>query len=339
MTFVTRVVLVLLLALVVALPSSAGAEGAPASFKRGDPLVLALYYPWYDEHTWSSGQAADVPMLPYASWEREAIDRHVGWARDAGIDALVSAWYGPRDDNPTESNFKQVLDAGRAKGLRGAVLVETDSDAFFPDRGALVAALRHALTVHAAHPAYLRVDDRPVLFVWRPRSVFGPGGGRVNADSPAAVAAWASILDEVDPERRAIWIAEGEYAGVLDVFDGLFPFSIAWAGPPAGQLQSYAGRVRQYNAANGTEKRWIATAMPGYDDTRLPGRGRVFAVDRADGAYYQATFRGAIATNPSWIMISSFNEWMEGHQIEPSASYGTKYLELTRALSGEFKAR
>ena len=339
MIALARSLIVLLLSLVVAVPGSAGAQGALASFKSGDPLVLALYYPWFDENTWTGGATADLPMLPYASWESEAIDRHVGWARDAGIDAFVSAWFGPRDDNPTESNFRQVLDAGQATGLRAAVLVETDSDAFFPDRGSLVAGLRHALDVHAAHPAYLRVDGRPVVFVWRPRAVFAPGGGRVNADSPAAVAAWASILDEVDPERRALWIAEGEYAGMLDVFDGIFPYSIAWAASPAGQLQSYAGRVRQYNAANGTDKRWIATAMPGYDDTRLPGRGRVFAVDRADGAYYQSTFRGAIATNPSWIMISSFNEWMEGHQIEPSASYGTRYLDLTRALAAEFKSR
>ena len=280
---------------------------------------------------------ADLPMLQYAAWERDAIERHVGWARDSGIDALVSAWFGPGDDNPTESNFRQLLDAGRAKGLRAALLVETDSDQFYPDRSALVTALRHALSVHAAHPAYLRVDGRPVFFIWNPKSVYSPGGGRVNANGPAAVSAWASILDEVDPERHALWIAEGEYAGMLDVFAGLFPYSIGWAPSPGGQLQSYAGRVRQYNAANGTDKRWIATAMPGYDDTRLPGRGRVFAVDRAEGAYYETTFRAAIATRPSWIMISSFNQWLEGHQIEPSASYGTKYLEPTRALSDEYR--
>ena len=339
MTLFARIAFVFLLTAVVTIPRSAGAQGSLSTFAAGDRLVLALYYPWYDENTWASGMTSDLPLLPYASWEREAIERHVGWARDAGIDALVSAWSGPRDNNPTESNFKQVLEAAQEKGLRGAVLVETDSDAFFPDRAALVTGLRHALTVHAAHPAYLRVDDRPVVFVWRPRSVFGPGGGRVNVDGPAAVSAWASVLDEVDPERRALWIAEGEYAGILGVFDGLFAYSIAWAPSPAGQLQSYAGRVRQYNATNGTAKRWIATAMPGYDDTRLEGRGRVFAVDRAGGAYYESTFRAAIATDPGWIMISSFNEWMEGHQIEPSASYGTRYLDLTRTLSAEFRAR
>ena len=312
------------------------AENSP-SFTSDQPLVMALYYPWYDVSTWESGVTADYPLLPYESWERDAIERHVGWAKGAGIDVLVSAWFGPRDNNPTENNLKTLLDVAKPTGLKTAILLETDSDQFFPDRGALVAGLSHALSNHAAHPAYLRVDGRPVIFVWRPSSVFGTNGARVNQRGAATVAAWRALIDEVDPSRQAIWIAEGEDFASLEVFDGIFPYSIAWAGDPAGQLNSYGGRVRAFNAANGTSKRWIATAMPGYDDTRIPGRDRTFAVDRAGGAYYEQTFQGAIESRPDWVMISSFNEWVEGHQIEPATSYGTLYLDLTRSLSDTFR--
>jgi hypothetical protein len=313
------------------------AEGALASFAGNQPLVLALYYPWYDEDTWASGTTADQPLVPYASWHRETIERHVGWAKEAGIDVLVSAWFGPRDNNPTENNLKTLLDVANPNGVKLAILLETDSGEFFPNRGALVEGLRHALATHATHPAYLRVDGRPVIFVWRPSAVFAPNGARVNQKGPAAVAAWRAILDEVDPNRQAIWIGEGDDFAILDVFDGIFPYSIAWAGDPAGQLASYGGKVRAYNGANGTVKRWIATAMPGYDDTRIPGRGKTFAVDRAGGGYYERTFQGAIASRPDWVMISSFNEWLEGHQIEPSTSYGTRFLDLTRTLSDTFR--
>jgi hypothetical protein len=315
----------------------AAAEGAPASFASGQPLVMALYYPWYDEGTWTSGMTADQPLIPYASWHRETIERHVGWARDARIDALVSAWFGPRDDNPTETNLKTLLDVAEPTGLKAAILLETDSNDFFPDRGAMVAGLKHALATHVNHAAYLKVDGRPVIFVWRPSAVFAPSGARVNQKGAASVSAWRAMLDEVDPERKAIWIGEGDDFAILDVFDGIFPYSIAWAGDPAGQLSSYGGRVRAYNGANGAAKRWVATAMPGYDDTRIPGRGKTFAVDRAGGAYYERTFQGAIASGPDWIMIASFNEWLEGHQIEPSASYGTRFLELTRTLGESFR--
>ena len=312
-------------------------SAAAAPFGASQPLVLALYYPWYDEGTWESGMTADQPLVPYASWHRETIERHVGWAKDARLDVLVSAWFGPRDNNPTENNLKTLLDVAQPTDLKVAILVETDSGDFFPSRGALVDGLKHALANHATHSAYVRVDGRPVIVVWRPAAVFGTNGARVNQRGAAAVAAWRAILDEVDPGRQALWIAEGEDASVLDVFDGLFPYSIAWAGDPAGQLNSYGGRVRAYNGANGAAKRWIATAMPGYDDRSIPGRSSTFVVDRAGGAYYERTFQGAIASRPDWVMVTSFNEWLEGHQIEPSTSYGTRFLELTRSLGDSFR--
>jgi hypothetical protein len=332
------VVLAVALSLAVLVNSSPTALALPGA----DPsqrLVMALYYPWYDEKTWASGATADQPMIPYASWERETIARHVGWARDASLDALVSAWFGPRDQNPTETNLKTLLDVARPTGLKVAILVETDNNDFFPNRAALADGLRQALTTHANDPAYLKINGKPAFFVWRPASVYGPSGGRVNQKGAATVAAWRSLLDEVDPGRRALWIGEGEDVSILDVFDGLFPYSIAWAGDPAAQLNSYARRVAAYNLANGTAKLWVGTAMPGYDDTHIPGRGGRFAVDRADGAYYRATFEGAVASGADAVMITSFNEWLEGHQIEPSTSYGTRYLDLTRDLAAAFKAR
>lgn len=309
-----------------------------ADARLGQPLVLALYYPWYDLGTWESGVTSDLPAEPYASAERSTIARQVGLARTAGIDVLVSAWYGPTDNNPTETSFKALLDESQRAGLRAALLLETDNDQFYPDREAMVRALRHFLTVHASHPAYLRIDDRPVILVWNPRTVYGADGGRVNDRSAAAVTAWASLIREVDPEHRGYWIAEGDYFDLLRVFDGIFPYSIAWSPDPAGQLASYGRTVRDRSATLGARKVWAATAMPGYDDTRIPRRPNTFAVARENGAYYERTFQGAIDSRPDWIVITSFNEWLEGTQIEPSQTYGRRYLDLTRTLADRFRA-
>src|SRR4051794_15626283 len=181
--------LAVVLSLVVAFGQAQPAAAEPGSF-AAQRLAMALYYPWYDESTWASGATADQPLIPYTSWERETMVRQVGWARQASIDALVSAWYGPRDNNPTETNFKTLLDAARPTPLKVAVLVETDSGDFFPTRGALIEALKHALTVHATDTAYLKVDGRPVIFVWRPSAVFGPNGARVNQKGQPTVVAW-----------------------------------------------------------------------------------------------------------------------------------------------------
>jgi len=305
--------------------------------RLGQPLVLALYYPWYDLSAWEGGKTADQPAEPYLSSDPATAAQHVAWAREAGIDVLVSAWFGPRDNNPTEANFKQLLTAAQRGGTRAALLLETDSDEFFPNRDALVRALRHALDMHANHPAYLRVDGRPVIMVWNPKSAFGADGQRVNAKNAAAVRAWTSLLDEVDPQRRALWMAEGDFFDLLTVFDGIFPYSIAWSPNPANQLASYGQTVRSRATALGERKVWAATAMPGYDDTRIHGRAGTFAVAREDGAYYERTFTGAINSRPDWVVITSFNEWLEGTQIEPAKTYGRRYLDLTRTLVDRFK--
>jgi hypothetical protein len=136
----------------------------------------------------------------------------------------------------------------------------------------------------------------------------------------------------VDPRNEQLWIAEGDIFSYLAVFDGIHPYSVAWSPNPAGQLASYAARTRAYAG-----KLWVATVMPGYDDTHL-GRGNGFAVDRQGGAYYANLWQGAIATRPAFVMITSWNEWMEGHQIEPARSYGDLYLQLTKGYADAYRA-
>jgi Glycosyl hydrolase family 99 len=308
---------------------------APAALTTAQPerLVLALYYPWYGLDTWADPVLSDTPTEPYFGTDPDAIARHVGWAKDAGIDVLVSAWFGPADNNPTESAFRTLLDAAATQGMHAALMSETDNPAFFPSYGAQRDALAYALSVHAQHPAYLRQDGRPVVFVWRPRGIVA-GGARANRDGPAAVQAWRQLRDEVDPDRGAVWIAETETPGYLDVFDGMFFYNVAGLADPAGLMARLGGAVRSV----GDDKLWIATTMPGYDDTRLLDRRDRFAVDLGGGAFFRRTFDAAAASAPDWIMITSFNEWVEGSQIEPSVSYGSLYLDVSRELVSAWKA-
>ena len=69
----------------------------------------------------------------------------------------------------------------------------------------------------------------------------------------------------------------------------------------------------------------------------LPLRPNPKIFPRRDGALYQEEWQGAIASNPEWVTITSYNEWYEGTQIEPGVSYGTKYLDLTASYVNQFK--
>lgn len=134
------------------------------------------------------------------------------------------------------------------------------------------------------------------------------------------------------PGERGAERGRGHVRQGFEVFDGIHPYSVAGSTEPGNQLTGYARRARAVPA----NRLWVATVMPGYDDTRL-GRPDGFRTDRQGGACYRALWQAAIEIRPTIISITSCNEWMEGSQIEPSRDYGNLYLQVTREMSAAYR--
>jgi len=82
-------------------------------------------------------------------------------------------------------------------------------------------------------------------------------------------------------------------------------------------------------ASHSKNKVFVATVMPGYNDTGRPGRSGL-VVDRENGTYYIRSWLTARACLPDGYVITSFNEWHEATEIEPSMEYGYHFIHLTR---------
>jgi hypothetical protein len=85
--------------------------------------------------------------------------------------------------------------------------------------------------------------------------------------------------------------------------------------------------------------------MPGWNDLNSAASHCVdlrvssapFARERAGGAYYAQTWEAVLPTQPDFIIVHSFNEWVEGSYVEPSAQFGDLYLQLTAQWIAQFK--
>lgn len=301
----------------------------------GSRLVLAHYFAWYDDSGWSDCNisAGDKPLEPYHSDDPVAIARHIELAMYAGLDGFTLHWFTPGDR--TDRNFATLLAQSEGRDFSSSVVF---SRHFWP--GSPVAspqtiaeALRHILDQYSSHPNFLRWNDKPVIFFIDAYRVPAAGG-------ETAQQFWAAIRNEVDPQRQSWWITEGLDASYLAVFDGLYVFKISHATSLHDYVKSprWGNQVRAWAEQTGRPKLWVATISPGWDDLRAGCKPDVripntlHRLDRANGAIYEATFQAALDSQPDWLIVSSFNEWVEGSYIEPSVQYGDKYLQMTKEL-------
>jgi glycosyl hydrolase family 99 len=295
------------------------------------PLVLAHYYPWYTLDSWRNPELADQPAQLYSSDAQTDVDRQMVQAASAGIDAFVVSWQG-RTVVEIDRRMRLVLDAAARHGMRACVFVETyivnpALDANQPvDPATMVQWLEDAVDLYGSHPAYLRVNGRPVIFVYIAFTV--------------SESVWSSVLAAVRRTgRNPIVIGDFAQSRLLNMFDGEFQYINL--SPSPGLLDFYRAetlRVRTFNlVAGGPRRIWAASVFPGYDDSRLSARSQHAVADRAGGAAYEEQWRAAVSMAADWVVVATWNEFFENTHIEPSAKYGTAYLDLTRTWATRFK--
>ena len=313
-------------------PTPAASPTTPGRIDTSGKPVLAFYYTWYDLSTWSSTTMSALPVTPYVSSDDATIDRQLSQASQAGITGFISSWWGANDK--TDHNFARLLDHAAAlentTGYRftSSIYFECDAPALQGQSG-IVQGLQYLASTYENNSHFFHWQGKPVIFFWNPL-----GNGRTLTE-------WSTIRSQVDPNHQQIWSAEGVDTNLLSVFDGLHLFSAAYWGIEHNDItqvdQGFRNQINSYNQAHQTQKIWAAGVLPGYDDTRVPGRQGTYIVPRNNGSTYQQSWQGAIASTPDWITITSFNEWFEGSMIEPASTYGNLYLTLTQQYSQQWR--
>lgn len=319
----------------------------PAALNRlGTPrFVLADYMLWYNPDTFDGTKTFDIPAAgPYQSADRATLRRHLAEAQQACLDGFSAHWYGPFEP-VTTGNFERLLRESEGTAFRHAALLLTNT---WPGatEATLTEAIRYVLDNWAGHPNYMRVGGRPLLLFtdmllpWNHEALSLQG--------------WTRIRNAVDPNHESLWMSEGLSTLYNPLFEGQYVYRIDHADYP----QSWLKQPRFANLLRALERSlpasslpagglyWADTIAPGYDDTRagnVVNDYRVpappFARDRRSGGYYADTWAVTAQTNGDFLLVKSFNEWVEGTAIEPGRTYGDLYLDLTCQYANEFRTR
>jgi hypothetical protein len=182
-----------------------------------------------------------------------------------------------------------------------------------------------------SHPNYLRIEGRPVLFLYLTRTFAGDIQGTMDAAREAVRAETGKpafiIGDEVywqSPSSLRIRPYDGVTAynmhtSVLGIADG-------FAGKVAEQYDIWARKT----AADGVA--FIPDILPGFDDTGVRPEAEHPVIPR-DPESFATQLRDAIALAHGpvrLVMITSWNEWHEYTSVEPGEPFGFTYLEIIR---------
>lgn len=306
-------VLAILVAVLAAAASLLGA--APRSMASGEPAaahppLLAYYYIWFDESSWERAKI-DYPLLGrYSSDDRAVMEKHVEWAKAAGIDGFLVSW---KHTERLDRRLALLIDVAEAANFKLGIVYEGLDFERRPLPAATVAAdLDVFLDRYAGRDAF-KIYDRP-LVIWS-------GTWQFSTEEIESVAEprrdWLMLLateKNVDGFQRLEHTVDGDAYYWSSVNPDTYP-------DYPGKLAAVGAAV---HAAGGT---WIAPAAPGFD-AKLVGGTSVVA--RSDGQTLRREMAAALESAPDAVGLISWNEFSENTHVEPSTRYGDRYLQFVK---------
>jgi glycoprotein endo-alpha-1,2-mannosidase len=308
------------------------------------PEVLAFYYGWYGNpqisgewRHWknidpASGRIDRVTDFPadgaYDSHDPAVVDRQAETARTVGLSGFIASWWG-RDTFEDRGMPLLLVAAGKHRLAVSAYYEKIAGEGAANRVNAAVGDIDYLLSRYGGDKAWLRAGGKPVLFVY---------GRALHELSPAD---WQEVLTRVqrDNPGGVVLIADSLDPRFVSLFDGASTYNITGQtqhkSPPEIRAWAHAAYPKMVAAA-GPGKISTVTVIPGYDD-RNTGRPPPRPVtDRWGRETYRVLWRETIAAAPDYVLITSWNEWHEGSEIEASVEYGSRILDETAAFSRAF---
>ena len=291
---------------------------------------------------------------PYSSSDEAIMHQHMKWIVESGIGVISVSWYPEKlSDQQIGSeklkNFDPV--ANLHKLFKIAELYDVKINFHIePYTGRSASSVIKDIIYiidHYSHYTsfYLYNDLDPLFYIYDSYFI-----------SPKD---WSQVLEPSSTFRTSkynsyvisLLVQSVELDKILTShFDGCYTYFATdrfTFGSTLDNWSHISSAIQKFNAQNqirGQDRKflWIPSVGPGYLDTKIRPWNSQNKRDRGNGAYYEKEWKVAIDSLADILSITSWNEWHEGTQIEPTKikegfeDYGKeeqsemKYIKLTK---------
>ena len=203
----------------------------------------------------------------------------------AGIQAGIASWWG--QGSATDGRIPLLL-ANAGDTFKWTLYYEPEGTGD-PTVAQIQADLDYILANYASSPAFLRVNGKPVIFVY------------------------ASGTDSCSMADRWVQANAGRFYVVLKVFSG---FRTCASQPDS--WHQYGPAVAESHQVG-----YSFTISPGFwrIDEASPRLAR-------DPQTWDQNVRDMVASGEPWQLISTWNEYGEGTGVEATTQFGSTYLDI-----------
>jgi hypothetical protein len=343
---------------------------AALSSAKKELIVAAHYAPWYRgqvDGNWSFSlgnktiRTAYKPTLGYYNnLDPYVLNKHITWATKYGINTFMIEWNGqdlPDFLSPLDISMQTFIQNPNFENIDFFFVYSLISALRFPNEPAftpvdlnrsrvinkMLADFRYACRYYMKRSNYLRIKNRPVVYLWAVPLAQGNLKKALNKLRNVIKAETGK-----DPYLIADVVAmyTDPVPSMTEHFDAVMPYVMleVEGKPPKNyslkdSSDEVLARYRYFHyALQDLGCNFVPAVFPGFDAVGAPwcydGKKRLTTprVDRAK-PWFKNLVRDAQAfvdPDVNMLYITSWSEWNEGTNIEPSKQFKFKYLDSLR---------
>ncbi len=284
----------------------------------------------------------------YAQENPEVADWETKWAVEHGVSFFIYCWYRASQGEPVKTRFSSAIHDALFKSrfvdkMKFTIMWENQARGragVADEKDLMTNLLPFWMENYFRHPSYLKIDNKPLLFVYRPEFLIQDLGGVEQV-----VKAFERMRQACKDNGFDGLYLLGEYRGLdpkhLRLMKQLgldYTFAYCWHvannPTPTQAIQAQMRNIAKTQALGILPQ--VITVSQGWSG--WADEGSVWKIPPKDYKTLLGKAKDIVATLPAdqlgsrMVLLDNWNEWGEGHYIAPYREFGFGYLDAVREV-------